>query len=93
MYREHVTCVTCVQGLDSIVKALSGSLKVKGDDLPARLAALQVGMLCGAAGWGGLWGATPLHITNSSQRSGYLYVQSTTASFTALSPQMGCCPW
>ena len=45
-------CV-CVQGLDSIVKALSGSLKVKGEDLPARLAALQVCIfVCGGGGGG-----------------------------------------
>lgn len=34
--------VEYLQALDAIVKTLAGSLKVKGEDLPARLAALQV---------------------------------------------------
>jgi hypothetical protein len=34
--------VEYLQSLDAIVKSLAGSLRVKGDDLPARLAALQV---------------------------------------------------
>jgi alanyl-tRNA synthetase len=34
--------VEYLQGLDTIVKQLAGNLKVKGDDLPARIAALQV---------------------------------------------------
>lgn len=37
--------VEYLQSLDAIVKQLAGGLKVKGEDLPARIAALQVG--CG----------------------------------------------
>lgn len=41
--------VEYLQALDAIVKTLAGSLKVKGEDLPARLAALQV-CVCVAQG-------------------------------------------
>lgn len=42
--------VEYLQSLDAIVKTLAGSLKVKGEDLPARLAALQVCVAQGARG-------------------------------------------
>lgn len=36
------SAVEYMQGLDAIVKQLAGNLKVKGEDLPARISALQV---------------------------------------------------
>lgn len=40
-----LAAVEYLQSLDAIVKQLASSLKVKGDELPARLAALQVSLL------------------------------------------------
>jgi hypothetical protein len=40
----------CPQSVDGLLRGLSASLKLKPDEVPARVAAMQVGLLSGVRG-------------------------------------------